>query len=93
MPPILTAQTRTRRGKPKATCKRLRSTTKAKHGVLLYASSRDDRATHCAKVPQNFRGLHPRISLARIRSHPQLYCRPIGIWVGLDTGYVVELRA
>ena len=92
-PPIFTAQIRTRRGKPKAICKRLGNVTKSKHGVILYASSGDDKATHRAQVPQNFRGLHPQISLARIRSRPQLYCRPLGIWVGVDAGYVVELRA
>ena len=93
MPPIFTAWTRTRRDKPKGTCKHLGNTTKVKQGVVLYALSGDDKPTHHAQVPQNFRGLHPRISLARIRSRPQLYCRPLGIWVGGDTGYVVELCA
>ena len=81
MPPIFTDQWRREQELAEKNRERdaqcLANASKAKHGVVIYAWSEDGRPP----------------TVHEFQSRVQLYHCALGVWVGVDAGYVVELRA
>ena len=83
----------------------LANASKAKHSVVIYAWSEDGRPPTVHEFQSRFLWpfytLAPEILLvfdlmgagSTIHSHVQLYHCALGVWVGVDAGYVVELCA
>lgn len=108
MPPIFTEQWRREQELAEENRRReaevLMNTAKAKHSVVVYARSEDGKPPAVHEFQSGFSWpfftFTPKIlsvvDLTGIdstsRSRVQLYCRPLGIWVGVDPGYVLELR-
>ncbi|KAF8811236.1 hypothetical protein BYT27DRAFT_7221606 [Phlegmacium glaucopus] len=109
MPPIFTAQWQCKQElveeNQKCDAQHLANSTKTKHGVVVYAWSEDGRPPTVYKFQSGFSWpfftLAPEIlSVVDLTgagsttcSCFQLYRHALGVWVGVDTGYVVELHA
>jgi hypothetical protein len=109
MPPIFTEQWQREQEiaeeNRKRNAQRLADSTKAKHGVVVYAWSEDGSPPTVHEFQSGFSWpfftLIPEIlSVVNLtgagsttRSLVQLYRRALGVWVGVDAGYVVELHA
>jgi hypothetical protein len=109
MPPIFTEQWQCEQElaeeNRKCDAQRLADSTKAKHGVVVYAWSEDGKPPTVHEFQSGFSWpfftLVPEIlsvvdltsAGSTVRSRVQLYRSALGVWVGVDAGYVLELRA
>jgi len=109
MPPIFTEQWQREQElaeeNRKRDAQRLADSAKAKHGVVVYAWSEDGKPPTVHEFQLGFSWpfftLVPEIlsvvdltsAGSTVRSHVQLYRGALGVWVGVDAGYVLELRA
>jgi len=85
--------------------RRLANSTKAKYGIVVHAWSEDGRPlsghefqsgfswTFITLIPEVLSVVDVTGAGSATRSRIQLYRRALGVWVGVEAGYVVELRA
>ena len=78
----------------KRDAQRLADSTKAKHGVAVYAWSEDGKPPTVHEFQSKFfSSLTSRVLAARLARTSNSIAALLGVWVGVDAGYVLELHA